>query len=134
MKQSSEENEQIGKFDEDFKEVVNRLYVDNGWKVAKEMINKAGLQFYWEPYYGPFNTAECVLIPDLPMGEWGYFSGNNEWRKGGRKKTGWCRGIYRTSGDQSVYGRSGFPETFDGRQFPFRREPVILASLGSSAF
>lgn len=69
LKQSSEENEQIGKFDEDFKEVVNRLYVDNGWKVAKEMINKAGLQFYWEPYYGPFNTAECVSIPDLPMGE-----------------------------------------------------------------
>lgn len=33
------------------------------------MINKAGLQFYWEPYYGPFNTTECVSIPDLPMGE-----------------------------------------------------------------
>lgn len=69
LKQSCKENEEINKFDEDFKDVVNRLYIDNGWMVAKEMINKAGLQFYWEPYSGPFNTAECVPIADLPIGE-----------------------------------------------------------------
>lgn len=69
LKQSSKENEEINRFDEDFKDVVNRLYIDNGWMVAKEMINKAGLQFYWEPYSGPFNTTECVPIADLPIGE-----------------------------------------------------------------
>ena len=69
LRQSNEKTDGIEKFDSDFKDVINRLYIDNGWKVAKEMINKAGLQFYWEPYYGPFNTTECVSIPDLPMGE-----------------------------------------------------------------
>jgi hypothetical protein len=33
------------------------------------MIHNAGLQFYWEPYYGPFDTEECVSLPDVPMGE-----------------------------------------------------------------
>ncbi len=63
------ENSEIISFNNDFKDVINRLYIDNGWKVAKEMINKSGLHFYWEPYAGPFNTTECVSIPDLPMGE-----------------------------------------------------------------
>lgn len=69
LRNANKKTDGIEKFDDDFKDVINRLYIDNGWKVAKEMINKAGLQFYWEPYYGPFNTTECVSIPDLPMGE-----------------------------------------------------------------
>lgn len=69
LRNANKKTDEIVKFDSDFKDVINRLYIDNGWKVAKEMINKAGLQFYWEPYHGPFNTTECVSIPDLPMGE-----------------------------------------------------------------
>lgn len=70
FKQSyQQKKEETKKFEEDYKEVVNRLYIDNGWKIAQEMINKAGLEFYWEPYYGPFNTTECVSIADVPMGE-----------------------------------------------------------------
>lgn len=62
-------------FDRDYSDVVNRLFIDNGWKTATEMIHAAGLQFYWEPYTGPFDTEECVSLPDVPMGEfWTYGS------------------------------------------------------------
>jgi hypothetical protein len=56
-------------FNQDYKDVVNRLYIDNGWTVAKEMLHRAGLQFYWEPYGGPFDQYETVSLPDVPMGE-----------------------------------------------------------------
>lgn len=69
LKQYDIENDSVEIFEEDNKDVISRLYIDNGWKIAKEMINKAGLQFYWEPYWGPFDTEECVAIPDLPMSE-----------------------------------------------------------------
>lgn len=69
LRECVEKNEEIEKFNADYKEVVSNLYLDNGWRVAKEMINKAGLLFFWEPYYGPFDTKKSVSIPDLPMGE-----------------------------------------------------------------
>lgn len=69
LRECLDENEEIKKFNKDYKEVVSNLYINNGWRVAKEMINKAGLLFYWEPYWGPFDTKESTSIPDLPMGE-----------------------------------------------------------------
>lgn len=63
------ERDDVKLFTEDYKEVVSRLYIDNGWKIAKQMINEAGLLFYWEPYSGPFDSFESVAIPDVPMGE-----------------------------------------------------------------
>ncbi len=75
LRESDKENDGIKQFNDDFEYVINRLYIDNGWSVAKEMINKAGLQFFWEPYHGPFSTTECVSIPDLPMGE--FWTGGN---------------------------------------------------------
>ena len=59
----------VKQFDADYRAVINRLYIDNGWKMARDMIHQAGLQLYWEPYEGPFDTAECTAIADLPMGE-----------------------------------------------------------------
>jgi hypothetical protein len=60
----------LAAFHKDYKEVVNRLFIDNGWQTAKEMIHAAGLKFYWEPYYSPqFDTYECVSIPDVPVEE-----------------------------------------------------------------
>ncbi|MDR1675006.1 MAG: hypothetical protein LBR86_00830, partial [Tannerella sp.] len=56
-------------FAADYKEVVNRLFIDSGWAVAKEMIHRAGLQFYWEPYTGPFDHYESVSLADVPMNE-----------------------------------------------------------------
>jgi hypothetical protein len=56
-------------FAADYKDVVNRLFIDNGWAVAKEMIHRAGLEFQWEPYTGPFDQYESVSLPDVPMDE-----------------------------------------------------------------
>ncbi len=64
-----EKDGQLNTFNEDYKSVVNRLFIDNGWAVAKEMIHQAGLQFFWEPYTGPFDTKEGTALADLPMGE-----------------------------------------------------------------
>lgn len=50
-------------------EVINRLFIDNGWKTSKEMLHKYGLKMYWEPYWGPFDTDESTAIPDMPIGE-----------------------------------------------------------------
>lgn len=74
------ERADVDRFAEDYKEVVSRLYIDNGWKVAKEMINEAGLLFYWEPYFGPFDSYESVAIPDVPMGEFWTGSKGAVWK------------------------------------------------------
>lgn len=74
------ERADVDRFTEDYKEVVSRLYIDNGWKVAKEMINEAGLLFYWEPYFGPFDSYESVAIPDVPMGEFWTGSKGAVWK------------------------------------------------------
>ncbi|MDR0845474.1 MAG: hypothetical protein LBN71_09645 [Tannerella sp.] len=72
---ADKEDAAIKNFAKDWKEVVSRLFIDNGWQVAKEMIHEAGLQFYWEPYTGPFDTKESVAIPDLPVDE--FWSGGD---------------------------------------------------------
>jgi hypothetical protein len=71
----SSEREDMRRFADDYSEVVNQLFVDNGWKVAREMLHDAGLKMYWEPYGGPFNQYECVEIPDIPVDE--FWTGGN---------------------------------------------------------
>lgn len=63
------EQEELQPFIDDQKEVINRLYVDHGWKTAQEMVNAAGLQLCFEPYWGPFNIYEGASLADVPMGE-----------------------------------------------------------------
>ncbi|MDR1454312.1 MAG: hypothetical protein LBJ01_01555 [Tannerella sp.] len=64
------ERDDLEVFAADYKEVVNRLFLDSGWAVAREMIHRAGLLFYWEPYYSPlFDQYEAVSLPDVPMDE-----------------------------------------------------------------
>jgi len=53
----------------DYNEVVNRLYMDNGFAVAKEMLHKYGLKLYWEPYGGPFSNYEGSVMADVPVDE-----------------------------------------------------------------
>jgi hypothetical protein len=60
---------ELGRFTTAQNEVINKLIIDNSWKVAKKMINEAGLKFYWQPYTGPFNTAEAASIPDMAVTE-----------------------------------------------------------------
>ncbi|MDR3235414.1 MAG: hypothetical protein LBT48_01635 [Prevotellaceae bacterium] len=76
LQQLANDRDDLKAFHEDYKAVVNRLFIDNGWQTAKEMIHAAGLKFYWEPYYSPqFDTYECVSIPDVPVEEF-WTSGN----------------------------------------------------------
>lgn len=53
----------------DYDDVVNRLFTDNGWFTAKEILRQNGLKFYWEPYGGPFSNYEGAMIADIPVGE-----------------------------------------------------------------
>jgi hypothetical protein len=73
------EREDLKLFEQDNKDVVSRLMIDNGWKTAAEMCHAAGLQFYWEPYGGPFDAYEAAAIPDIPMGEF-WTGGKNQER------------------------------------------------------
>ena len=57
------------RFNKDYDDVIRQLFMDNGWAVARRMINRAGMAFYWEPYSGPFDTYRAVGLADLPMGE-----------------------------------------------------------------
>ena len=56
-------------FAEDLRATVSRMFLDNGFRTAREKIHAEGLEMYWEPYEGPFDTAEGVSLADLPMGE-----------------------------------------------------------------
>ena len=61
--------EQTARFKWDFKDVVNRLFFENGWNKGKEMIKNLGLQLQFEPYTGPFDIVEGAALADIPMGE-----------------------------------------------------------------
>lgn len=61
--------DQTERFMFDFADVVNQLFFENGWAVGKKMINDAGLQLQFEPYWGPFNIFQGAALADLPMGE-----------------------------------------------------------------
>lgn len=63
------QSDTVRQFVEDYRAVINRLFLDKGWKVAVEQVHQAGLQLYWEPYTGPFSTWEATILADLPMGE-----------------------------------------------------------------
>lgn len=62
-------------FKKDYNEVIGKLFMDNGWKIGKKLINEVGLDLYWEPYWGQFNTHIGVGLADLPMGE--FWTGSN---------------------------------------------------------
>jgi hypothetical protein len=69
------ERDDVKRFSNDYRDVINRLFIDNGWLVAKEMLHNAGLKMQWEPYGGPFNQYECTAIPDVPVDE--FWTGGN---------------------------------------------------------
>jgi hypothetical protein len=56
-------------FIKDYNDVVNRLFMDNGFAVAKEMLHNYGLKLYWEPYWGPFSMYEGAMLADIPVDE-----------------------------------------------------------------
>jgi hypothetical protein len=62
-------DDQTKRFMFDFADVINQLFFEKGWGVGKKMINEAGLQMQFEPYWGPFNIFQGAAMADLPMGE-----------------------------------------------------------------
>jgi len=62
-------SERTARFDWDYRDVINQLFFDNGWKIATEMLHAANLDLQFEPYTGPFNTAQGAALADIPMAE-----------------------------------------------------------------
>jgi hypothetical protein len=57
--------------------VINQLFFDNGFSIAKKKLAEHGLRLQFEPYGGPFSTPRGVALADLPMGEfWTYSDGS----------------------------------------------------------
>jgi hypothetical protein len=61
--------EETKRFEWDYRDVVSNLFFDNGWNVAKRMVNEANLEFWQECYRGPFDRNQGVMALDLPMVE-----------------------------------------------------------------
>jgi hypothetical protein len=61
--------EQTTRFDRDYKDVIDQLFFDNGWSIAKKMLKEAKLDLQFEPYTGPFSTARGAALADIPMAE-----------------------------------------------------------------
>ncbi|MDR1810600.1 MAG: hypothetical protein LBR34_09420 [Prevotella sp.] len=114
--------EDIKTFSEDRKDVISRLFIDNGWTVARDMVHQAGLQLYWEPYPGPFDTKEAVSLPDVPMGEF--------WTNG-------SEAIDDVVGAAKQYGkRIVAAEAFTGRppQSNYTEDPAFLKHSADDSF
>jgi len=61
--------DQTARFDWDYGDVIDQLFYENGWYIGKKMLKDAKLDLQFEPYGGPFNTAQGVALADLPMAE-----------------------------------------------------------------
>ena len=75
LKDADPENESVKSFNADMDSTINRMFIDNAFKVAADKAHEVGLQLYWEPYSGQFDPFESVSVPDLPMGEFWTHSG-----------------------------------------------------------
>jgi len=72
-----ESREMTERFEWDFNDVINHLFFDNGFSIAKKKLAEHGLCLQFEPYGGAFSTPRGVALADLPMGEfWTYSDGH----------------------------------------------------------
>ncbi|MFP5081773.1 glycosyl hydrolase [Pedobacter sp. JCM 36344] len=67
--------EQTARFEWDYKDVINKLYFENGWRIGKKLLSDAKLQLQFEAYGGPFDTQEGSALADIPMAE--FWTGSN---------------------------------------------------------
>ena len=68
--------EETKRFEWDYRDVISGLFFDNGWKVAKQMMNESGLEFRHECYRGPFDRNQGVTASDIPTVEFWTEKGN----------------------------------------------------------
>lgn len=57
------------RFEWDYRDVINQLYYENGFQTGKRLLEENRLSLQFEPYGGPFDTAQGVALAGLPMGE-----------------------------------------------------------------
>jgi hypothetical protein len=68
--------EETKRFEWDYRDVISNLFFDNGWKMAKKMMNESGLEFRHECYRGPFDRNQGVTASDVPTVEFWTEKGN----------------------------------------------------------
>ncbi len=68
--------EETRRFEWDYRDVISGLFFENGWQVAHQMVNHAGLEFWQECYRGPFDRNQGVTASDIPMCEFWTEKGN----------------------------------------------------------
>lgn len=61
--------DQTARFEWDYRDAIETMFFENGWKPAVEMIHAAGATLQHEPYGGPFDTVAGAGLADLPMVE-----------------------------------------------------------------
>lgn len=61
--------DETSRFEWDYRDVIETLFFENGWKPAFEMMHAAGVTLQHEPYGGPFDTVAGAGLADLPMVE-----------------------------------------------------------------
>lgn len=109
----------------DNREVMNSLFVEKSWMVAKEKINAAGLEFYIEPYdwMNQFSIYDSALTADVPMSEF--------WNLG----DGWLHpDVIRAAKDTKK--RIVAAEAFTGRpeSCMYTEDPAMLKHSTDGAF
>jgi hypothetical protein len=65
---SAVKRKDIAVFVRDYKDVIRHLCMEC-WQTGKEMLHQYGLQFWWEPYWGPFDINEGTVLADVPISE-----------------------------------------------------------------
>ncbi|HCM21082.1 MAG TPA: hypothetical protein DIC46_09990 [Porphyromonadaceae bacterium] len=74
VKRIIESEDATKRFIWDYQDVINQLYFEKGWEIARDLLHKAKLKLQFEPYGGPFSTPQGAALADLPMGEFWTFS------------------------------------------------------------
>ncbi len=61
----------VAQYRRDNADVISKMFIENSWKVAKEKINEAGLEFFIEPYdyLNQFDVYQSACVADQPMVE-----------------------------------------------------------------
>ena len=69
LREADPQNPRNAAFEEDWRILIQRRFLQDGWQVARDKVHEKGLLLFWEPYWGPFSTTESVFVADVPMGE-----------------------------------------------------------------
>ena len=111
------------RFEWDYRDVIESLFYENGWKPAADLIHAAGTTLQFEPYGGTFDTVDGSALADLPMGEF--------WTSGDGRISGTIVAAARAAG-RTVVGA----EAFTGRPeiSQWTETPAFLKKSADGAF